>query len=222
MLGKVSRTGWFRPAADPAGAGAGLQFDLSARRWPILTVSLLIGTPALSGIGAIGAALTLGVRGGGVLLSLLVLPLYIPVLIFGAGAVDATQAEPARRRISLLAALTLGGVFLPVADRGGIADSLLWNDAMSDRLIQLVPLRQPAGLLSAGRRDDPLVLGAGRAVRHRRLYRRFLVAPTDAQQGEGYRIIFLHVPASWMSMFIYLVMAFWAGLGLAFNFRLSG
>ena len=50
----------------------------------------------------------------------------------------------------------------------------------------------------------------------------FLVAPTDAQQGEGYRIIFLHVPASWMSMFIYVVMAFWAGLGLAFNFRLSG
>ena len=49
----------------------------------------------------------------------------------------------------------------------------------------------------------------------------FLVAPTDAQQGEGYRIIFLHVPASWLSMFIYLVMAFWAGLGLAFNFLLS-
>jgi heme exporter protein C len=41
----------------------------------------------------------------------------------------------------------------------------------------------------------------------------FLVAPTDAQQGEGYRIIFLHVPASWMSMFIYLVMAFWAASG---------
>ena len=49
----------------------------------------------------------------------------------------------------------------------------------------------------------------------------FLIAPADAQQGEGYRIIFLHVPASWLSMFIYLVMAFWAGLGLAFNFRLS-
>jgi heme exporter protein C len=50
----------------------------------------------------------------------------------------------------------------------------------------------------------------------------FLIAPTDAQQGEGYRIIFLHVPASWLSMFIYLVMAFWAGIGLAFNIRLSG
>jgi heme exporter protein C len=50
----------------------------------------------------------------------------------------------------------------------------------------------------------------------------FFVAPTDAQQGEGYRIIFVHVPASQMSMFIYLVMAAWAGVGLAFNTRLSG
>ena len=54
------------------------------------------------------------------------------------------------------------------------------------------------------------------------LYLGFFVAPTDAQQGEGYRIIFLHVPASWMSMFIYLVLAFWAALGLALNTRLSG
>src|SRR5438445_10325343 len=54
------------------------------------------------------------------------------------------------------------------------------------------------------------------------LYLGFFVAPTDAQQGEAYRIIFIHVPAAWMSMFLYLVMAFWAGLGLAFNTRLSG
>ncbi len=53
------------------------------------------------------------------------------------------------------------------------------------------------------------------------LYISFFVAPTDFQQGEGYRIIFIHVPAAWMSMFIYLVMAFWAGLGLALNTRLS-
>ena len=50
----------------------------------------------------------------------------------------------------------------------------------------------------------------------------FFVAPTDFQQGEAYRIIFVHVAASWMSMFIYLVMAAWAGIGLAFNTRLSG
>ncbi len=54
------------------------------------------------------------------------------------------------------------------------------------------------------------------------LWLSFFVAPTDAQQGEGYRIIFVHVPVSWLSMFIYLVMAAWAGMGLVFNTRLSG
>ena len=53
------------------------------------------------------------------------------------------------------------------------------------------------------------------------LYVGLWLAPTDAQQGEVYRIIFIHVPAAWMSMFIYLVMAFWAAVGLAFNTRLS-
>ena len=54
------------------------------------------------------------------------------------------------------------------------------------------------------------------------LYVGFFVAPTDAQQGEAYRIIYIHVPAAWLSMFIYVVMAAWAALGLAFNTRLSG
>ena len=53
------------------------------------------------------------------------------------------------------------------------------------------------------------------------LYISFFVAPTDFQQGEAYRIIFIHVPAAWMSMFIYMVMAFWGAIGLAFNTRLS-
>lgn len=90
----------------------GIQFDLSADALAVLTGSLLIGTPALSGIGAIGAALTLGVRGSGVLVSLLILPLYTPVLIFGAGAVDASVAGTgAQAHLSLLAALALAGVF---------------------------------------------------------------------------------------------------------------
>ena len=54
------------------------------------------------------------------------------------------------------------------------------------------------------------------------LYVAFFVAPTDHQQGEAYRIIFIHVPAAWMSMFLYVVMAGWAGVGLALNTRLSG
>jgi heme exporter protein C len=53
------------------------------------------------------------------------------------------------------------------------------------------------------------------------LYIGFFVAPTDATQGDAYRIIFIHVPAAWMSMFLYVVMAFWAAIGLAFNTRLS-
>ena len=70
----------------------GLQYDLGVETLGVLLLSLLLGTPALSLIGAIGAALTLGLRGGGVLVSLLVLPLYIPVLIFGAGAVEASAS----------------------------------------------------------------------------------------------------------------------------------
>ena len=70
----------------------GVQFGLSNEALGVLVISLLLGTPVLSLIGAIGAALTLGLRGGGVLVSLLVLPLYIPVLIFGAGAVDGAMS----------------------------------------------------------------------------------------------------------------------------------
>jgi heme exporter protein C len=53
------------------------------------------------------------------------------------------------------------------------------------------------------------------------LYMGFFVAPTDATQGESYRVIFVHVPAAWMSMLLYLVMAFWAAIGWAFNARLA-
>jgi heme exporter protein B len=90
----------------------GLQFDLDASALGILTLALLLGTPLLSLIGAIGAALTLGVRGGGVLLALLVLPLYIPALIFGAGAVEAHIAGlGAGGHLSLLAAMLALAVF---------------------------------------------------------------------------------------------------------------
>ncbi len=69
-----------------------LQFDLSPSACGVLVLSLLLGTPVLSLLGAIGAALTVGLRGGSVLLSLLVLPLAVPVLVFGAGAVEAYSA----------------------------------------------------------------------------------------------------------------------------------
>lgn len=91
----------------------GIQYGLPAQGLGILMLSLLLGTPVLSLIGAIGAALTLGVRGGGVLVSLLVLPLTIPVLIFGAGAVDASLSGlGAQAHLSLLGAFLLGALIL--------------------------------------------------------------------------------------------------------------
>ena len=86
----------------------GVQFALPADAIGILMLSLLIGTPILSLLGSVGAALTLGLRGGGVLLTLLILPLYVPALIFGAGAVDgALTGVGAEAHLSLLAAFLM-------------------------------------------------------------------------------------------------------------------
>ena len=91
----------------------GLQYDLSTDSLGVLMLSLMLGTPALSLIGAIGAALTLGLRSGGVLMALLVLPLYIPVLIFGAGAVEAEASGlGGGGHMYMLAAILVGSVVL--------------------------------------------------------------------------------------------------------------
>jgi heme exporter protein B len=94
-----------------------MQFGLDGSETTILVVGLLIGTPTLSLLGAIGAALTLGVRGGGALLALLILPLYVPILIFGAGAVEAWRAGMAPGgELSILASALLAAVVgAPVA-----------------------------------------------------------------------------------------------------------
>jgi len=89
----------------------GLQYALPADILAVVTLSLLLGTPILSLIGAIGAALTLNARGGGSLLALLVLPLYAPVLIFGAGSADALRAGlSATPNLSLLGAGLLAAI----------------------------------------------------------------------------------------------------------------
>lgn len=95
----------------------GIQYDLSVEALRVLVFSLLLGTPALSLIGAIGAALTLGLRGGGVLVSLLVLPLCIPILIFGAGAVEASVSGLGEQGhlLMLSALLVLSLLFAPLA-----------------------------------------------------------------------------------------------------------
>ena len=92
---------------------------------------------------------------------------------------------------------------------------------MQNRLINWFRYASPASFYPLAGRLAPIfwvlaviLIGIG-------LYMSFFVAPVDYKQGDGYRIIFIHVPASWMSMFIYLVMAGWSAIGLSFNTRLS-
>ena len=98
-------TGFPLVAASPL---LGAQFGLTTDEGWLLALGLLIGTPTLSLLGAIGAALTLGLRAGGGLLALLILPLYVPILIFGAGSIEAARAGlGASTQLSLLTAALL-------------------------------------------------------------------------------------------------------------------
>jgi heme exporter protein B len=90
-----------------------VMMNIPTEGWGILILSLALGTPTLSLIGAVGAGLVLGARRGGVLLSLLVLPLFIPVLIFGVGSVDMTlNGLEAKAHILLLGGIFLGSLAL--------------------------------------------------------------------------------------------------------------
>jgi heme exporter protein B len=104
----------------------GLQYGIDGEALTVLAVALLLGTPILSLLGAIGAALTLGLRGGGSLLALLVLPLCVPVLIFGAGTVDAVHAGlGAAANLSLLGAgLLVAIVGAPLAASSAVRIAL--------------------------------------------------------------------------------------------------
>ena len=104
----------------------GLQFGLSENSLLVMMVSLLLGTPVLSLIGSIGAALTLGLRAANVLVALLVLPLYIPVLIFGSGAVQASVNGTGAEAYLLLlgATLVISLVFAPWATSAALKISV--------------------------------------------------------------------------------------------------
>jgi heme exporter protein B len=104
----------------------GLMLNLPPSAYPVLLLALALGTPTLSLIGAIGAALTLGARRGGVLLPLLILPLYIPILIFGVAAVEAAIAELSPRPHLLLLGglLALGLPIGPIAGAAAIRQAL--------------------------------------------------------------------------------------------------
>ncbi|MBI4755670.1 MAG: heme exporter protein CcmB [Betaproteobacteria bacterium] len=122
VLGKVAAH-WLTTGAPllPVAAVLGLQFDLEQSALGVLCLSLALGTPSLSLLGAVGAALTLGTRGGGLLLGLLVLPLCAPVLIFGAGAVSGWGNPGAEANLLLMGAYLLAAAaFCPWAAATGL------------------------------------------------------------------------------------------------------
>jgi heme exporter protein C len=92
---------------------------------------------------------------------------------------------------------------------------------MASRVANWFKLSSPATFYPAARRIGQVSTVIAVVLIVVGLYISFFVAPSDYKQGEGYRIIYVHVPASWMSMFLYLVMAVWAAIGLIFNTRLS-
>ncbi len=92
---------------------------------------------------------------------------------------------------------------------------------MKKQVIHWFKFASPASFYPLAGRMIPWFFAAAVILGAIGIYISFFVAPTDFQQGEAYRIIFIHVPAAWMSMFLYVVMAFWAAIGLIFNTRLS-
>lgn len=92
---------------------------------------------------------------------------------------------------------------------------------MSSRIVNWFKFSSPSTFYPLAGRMIPWFTAAAVILLGVGLYMSFFVAPTDYKQGEGYRIIFVHVGTAWMSMFIYVVMAAWAGLGLVFNTRVS-
>lgn len=104
----------------------GVMLQLPSGGYGVLVLSLLVGTGSLSLIGAIGAALTVGLRKGGLLLSLIIMPFYVPVLIFGSGAVkNAIEGFPVNAELAILCAMLLGwSVVAPFAIAGALKISV--------------------------------------------------------------------------------------------------
>ena len=201
----------------------GVLLNLDFETGKILCLSLLLGTPALSLIGAFGASLTLGVKRGGLLLSLLVLPLYVPSLIFGAQAVRlAGQGLAYDGALVLLSAISLGAAaILPFASGAALRINSKMRGAMrsewglideqqtncAEILGQVLAFGQSEGLYGlvwSGscpglRPRQALSLCSG-------LIWGYFLTPDDMRQGSTVKIIYLHVPAALMAINGYLLM----------------
>ena len=216
-----------------------LLLNMSTDGLVILIVSLLLGTPILSLIGAVGAALTVGLRRGGALIALLVLPLYVPVLIFGVGAVEgavldvgvrANLGDFGGRAGGRACARSAGGSGGAPHDggigRGRSGPEMATRATGATRRARagwasIHFFANPARFLRVARAVYPWAAGAAAALIAAALVLGLYVAPPDYQQGDAYRIIFVHVPAAWMSLFVYVVIALCSAASLVWRHPLA-
>ncbi len=202
-----------------------LLLHLEVHAYPALVAGMALGTPTLSLIGAIGAALTLGARRGGVLLSLLVLPLYIPVLIFGVAACEAAAAGLRRARICCCwaALLVLALPLAPfAAAAAGCARRSNSGAICARKACVMHRFANPARFMRLSASLLPWCATlAARFSSRSGLWLALFVAPADYQQGDAVRIMYVHVPAAWMASFVYAVMALSSAVGLIWRHPLA-
>ncbi len=202
--------------------------------WKIMALTLLLGTPALGFLAAPGVALTAGLRRGGVLLGILVLPLSVPVLIFAAAAMDAASMHlPADGYLAVLGALLAGSATLsPFATAAARApqravaprrdghftgfrrsgDDYVENPSSAGGAAPAVSDLRQARAVAGGGRHHCAGHGLGPGLWFR---------PGGLPAGEGYRIMYLHVPAAIWSMGIYAAMAVAAFTGLVWQMKMA-
>lgn len=198
--------------------------------WQVMALTLLLGTPTLGFLGAPGVALTVGLKRGGVLLSILVLPLTIPLLIFATAAMDAASMHlPVDGYLAILGALLAGTATLSPLRRRQRYESafnnagllILFESGIETMWKTLHQLAIPPRLYQICGWFIPWLAIASVVVLTVGWIWGFGFAPADYQQGNSYRIIYLHVPAAIWSMGIYASMAVAAFIGLVWQMKMA-
>ncbi len=183
---------------------------LDWQSWQVLVVTLLLGTPVLSLLSVLGAALTMAADKGGILQALIILPLYIPLLIFASGAMEAAAtALPYTGQLAVLLAFLLFALALvPLAVR----QALRMNVGSMFRWLD--PYAKPETLYHLCGRLLPYLMGLALFTLLLGNIWGLAFSPSDYQQGDSYRIIYIHVPSAIWSMGAYSSMAIAAFIGL--------
>ena len=199
-----------------------LSYALPLAALPTMVAALLLATPTLSVLIALGAALTVSLRRGGSIVGLLILPMTAPLLIFGSRATDfGVHGEPTAGPLYLLAALAaLRGRTRAGRDRRGASSGRrIGGEMRLPRWFHL--LGSPPFVYGFAGKLAPWLGGARCLLLAIGAYWGLAVAPPDRVQGEVYRILFIHPQTAYVGMMAYVVMAVAGGIGYIWRIKLA-